>query len=35
MFGAKASSLDGVPAALRERVLADYPDFLSKVKADG
>lgn len=33
MFGAKGSSLDAVPTALRERVLADYPDFLTKLKA--
>jgi hypothetical protein len=33
MFGAKAASLDGVPKPLRERVLADYPDFLTKLNA--
>ena len=34
MFGVKAPSLDGVPKHLRDRVLVDYPDFLSKETAD-
>lgn len=34
MFGAKQPSVDAVPTALRERVIKDYPDFLTKVKAD-
>jgi hypothetical protein len=34
MFGAKAATVDAVPAALRARVLADYPDFLTKLVAD-
>ncbi len=34
MFGAKVASLEEVPAALRERVLRDYPDFLTRDSAD-
>lgn len=33
MFGAKAETLESVPKALRDRVLADYPDFLTRVEA--
>jgi hypothetical protein len=31
MAGVKLASVDGVPDALRQRVLADYPDFLQKL----
>jgi hypothetical protein len=35
MFGAKAETLAGVPRIWRERVLAEYPDFLTRVEAPG
>lgn len=33
MFGQKAETIDGVPKHLRDRVMAEYPDFLTKEKA--
>ncbi len=34
MFGQKAETIDGVPKALRDRVMAQYPDFLTREKAE-
>lgn len=31
MFGTKEASIDAVPTALRARVLAEYPDFLTRI----
>jgi hypothetical protein len=33
LFGAKAENFESVSKALRDRVLADYPDFLTRVEA--
>lgn len=33
MYGVKQPSIDGVPPPLRERVLAEYPDFLERERA--